>query len=350
MFQRNARRLSEVLLYAGRFCVCATLLHIQAQTPPLQYSIGFSYRDYGGPRHTLTIYRNGHRLLVQTSSRTSYFDLIRQLKYSWNPDDPAGVCWVSSSQRDWELIDPFTFPFRRTIQAVDQLDQWGISSRTKDEVNGVPTTRVLWMSKDLTGTYWIEPLSGLPMKFEVSRRGMILHSQGLEKNHLFASEVKQYNPERPPESLFEKPASCSSPRVVAGQRRQFGFLLESATFPPVPTRLASCSVTIRVSNQFRGGYQISTGVPSQQSAMLRADTPAHSRNHELRLDNPPSSFRVSVLRDDGREASTLVYRNCLVPHIELWYEVPLANLQRVEPDSWNWVIPGRFGRISKPLP
>jgi hypothetical protein len=316
----------------------------------------------------MEIHRDGSKALIDSKippgaagakgvhHRTLY-DLQAHKSYTWDLVNASRPCGYTAFSEDWG--DPFATSAGQTAGLA------GANPKTlgREMINGIATKALEVMDPGGGGEarLWLDERYGLIVKWVMFPPGGPART---------VVEVMQFNPVKPPASLFVMPAICaknpaapppsaeleSIAAATGGREEDF----VDATMPPASP--GSCTALLRIIRAgtlepIRSGIRVGmdTAVdPEHSGTDSRApssgggmrDVTGQLPNGVLRIDNAPPQFNLETQLAKGGMRAAPIYRQCFRPETVL---LLLANEDASKPDHWLWVKSGRFATVSEPL-
>ena len=294
-----------------------------------------------GPEVTMTIYRDGNRALIDNQANGTHvralYDIPAGSNKGWDADKPDG-CSDSKFQGDWGE------PFETSKSLLSDLKAQGVKETGAETVNGF-RTKILETNGGAQGSakVWVEPQTGLIIRAVFSAPDQPART---------LLETKSFQPDKPPASAFQLPASCATGApAVAGpsplQPTNPDFV--SAIAPGPSPGGQNCNLIIRALRA--DTYEPVTGLQmfvSLQIDVNNLDAPlAPGAIKQLvrpfRVDNAPAVMDVRMRLPDGAEATARIHRQCFASRTVLL--LLLKNPARPT-DGAEWVF-AKSGRLSQ---
>jgi hypothetical protein len=308
---------------------------------------------------TIKIYRDGNRAMMEQSAprqadgtrpphTRTFYDLKAGRSFTVALDDPLAPCAISSTAGDWGD------PFADSAAIGTQLAKQKPSAVGSDTVAGTETQVWTIASADGGARLWIEPKSGLVMKWAVTRPNAAPQ---------IILQVESFSTAPPPTALLDPPAACRQASteskgvhlttVPAGGAQG----IANATVPPASAH--SCTALLRVvrlgsMTPLASGYQIAIdraidpAHPASYRVGLEADghadfaggklieQTAAIRNGILRIADVPPQMHVELCFGKAGCNAAQIYRHCAAPEATLVFAV--HNPARLsEGGDWYWI-------------
>jgi outer membrane lipoprotein-sorting protein len=345
----------RVLICLGLLALCPLA---QSQTPPTVYTItqGLAGSDPG----TLTIYRNGDKVVMETVLPTqtsrSLYDLKTGVSLSWDPKASPIQCSAGRFSGDWG--DPFAM----TAEVTGGIAKGDLKPAGTDTVAGIATQVYEQNSPQGNIKAWFDKKDNLVMRATMTSPGTPPSSMvDIRKISFAAPDPKQ----------FTLPAACAGvhpaptpAEAIADETGDSADNYVNAIYGPGSAN--SCSILVRVvtaktmtpiTNRLQ--FAIDTtynqdNPPHYEFGMARDGSQSYSgggvheitnqaHNGMVKIDNPPAYFNLSVnlMKPNYGAGMGLIYRQCFRPVTVLLYVVKDPNDPQAGAD-WLYAKGGKF--------
>ena len=144
---------------------------------------------------TMKVYRNGNKAKVELANTTALIDTENHKVTTWDPTKTPIACATATDAGSWGD------PFETSKDMKSEMDKSNPTQTGKETIAGIETQVMEATSADGKMKAWIDPVSGLLLKAQLTPTG------GEPKTIL---EITSVSLDAPEDSVFEKPAACAA--------------------------------------------------------------------------------------------------------------------------------------------